>query len=499
MRKIYLAFILVMISLIANSQVKDWNDPTTWNGNVPSSNNSVTINSGDSIKLTSDVKIRNLTVQSMAYLDLNGYQLEFTKKLTNHGVINSISNSIIYANRADEIKGSQAINIHNLIWRDDIDIEVDVNIINTVYCIWGDLNANNHLIFLPGSYVSDGYTLDNIKDDVRFQKIIYKNKWNYLSNPLQTTSFQSWNNYIPTFGFPGSNLPGWNISNVYTYSEYGYSIGGTGWNALVNANQSITPTTSFILWSTIDTIVEISNPITNNNINITITNTTSPLGDSFEGWNLITNPYLGKLDFEALPKTRIEDALYVWDEFAKIYATYINGISTNGGVRFIPPGKSFFVKAKSAGNLQLNTNHIDPATNRPVIAPNHMKIKSWKDNVSDEVAVYHADVQIGFHDSLDAENRSNVGFDSFIYDPFETKHYSIKATNRPYSVFYTNVADSVCFESVYRPIYVTDGGDTYSILGNTCIQPTTTRLSIKYIETKKKIRNKEEKPFLIRL
>lgn len=70
MRKIYLAFILVMISLIANSQVKDWNDPTTWNGNVPSSNNSVTINSGDSIKLTSDVKIRNLTVQSMAYLDL---------------------------------------------------------------------------------------------------------------------------------------------------------------------------------------------------------------------------------------------------------------------------------------------------------------------------------------------------------------------------------------------------------------------------------------------
>lgn len=38
-----------------------------------------------------------------------------------------------------------------------------------------------------------------------------------------------------------------------------------------------------------------------------------------------------------------------------------------------------------------------------------------------------------------------------------------------------------------------------NIEGNTCIQPTTTRLAIKYVETNKKIRNKEEKLFLIRL
>ena len=160
MMKRLLLFAVAMWFIAANAQVKDWNDPATWpNNQVPTSNNSVTILGGDTVQLTSDVTIRNITIQSLGVLDLNGYQLEFTKKLTNHGFVTSEVNGIIYANRADEIKGSSLIDVGALIWRDDLEVNVDILVKYTVYSVYGDLESNGYVIFAPGSFVWDVYTL----------------------------------------------------------------------------------------------------------------------------------------------------------------------------------------------------------------------------------------------------------------------------------------------------------------------------------------------------
>jgi len=67
-----------------------------------------------------------------------------------------------------------------------------------------------------------------------------------------------------------------------------------------------------------------------------------------QGWNLVGNPYPSTIDWDAATgwtKTNINNAIY--SENNGNWATYINGVGTNGGSRYIPPCQGFFVKATS--------------------------------------------------------------------------------------------------------------------------------------------------------
>lgn len=69
-----------------------------------------------------------------------------------------------------------------------------------------------------------------------------------------------------------------------------------------------------------------------------------------QGWNLVGNPYPSSLDWDAASgwtKTNIANSVYVWNN--NQYASYIGGIGTNGGSRYIAPEQGFFVQASSAG------------------------------------------------------------------------------------------------------------------------------------------------------
>ncbi len=93
---------------------------------------------------------------------------------------------------------------------------------------------------------------------------------------------------------------------------------------------------------------------------------------TYEGWNLVGNPYPSRLDanaFISANSSLIEATLYFWDEPASNvytsgdYATWnALGSTAGGGGRtpngYIEVGQAFFVKAKAgaAGNLTFNNN-----------------------------------------------------------------------------------------------------------------------------------------------
>lgn len=71
---------------------------------------------------------------------------------------------------------------------------------------------------------------------------------------------------------------------------------------------------------------------------------------SNRGWNLVGNPYPTTLDWDAITgKTSMGDAIYLWDQVNRRYATYSSGTGgVNGGSQYIAPGQAFFVRTTAA-------------------------------------------------------------------------------------------------------------------------------------------------------
>ena len=77
-------------------------------------------------------------------------------------------------------------------------------------------------------------------------------------------------------------------------------------------------------------------------------------------WNLLGNPYPSGLDWDAVTlPAGVNNGVYFWDESAAQYASYVNGVGTNGGTNEIPPTQGFFVEATGAATLTFdNTMRI---------------------------------------------------------------------------------------------------------------------------------------------
>lgn len=69
-----------------------------------------------------------------------------------------------------------------------------------------------------------------------------------------------------------------------------------------------------------------------------------------EGWNLIGNPYPSFIDWDAAgwTRTNVSDAIYL-SVNSTTWATYVGGVGTNGGSKYIAPGQGFFVHVSGSG------------------------------------------------------------------------------------------------------------------------------------------------------
>jgi hypothetical protein len=117
-------------------------------------------------------------------------------------------------------------------------------------------------------------------------------------------------------------------------------------------------------------------------------------GAAGTGWNLVGNPYPSFLDWDASngwTKSNVNNALYVWDPDQSNVTTYVGGIGTNGGTRYIAPSQGFFVRVNTGGGSVAMTNstrtHTTSTSFREKVKDDMLKLKITGNGYSDETVI----------------------------------------------------------------------------------------------------------------
>ena len=113
--------------------------------------------------------------------------------------------------------------------------------------------------------------------------------------------------------------------------------------------QPLTPVQGFALYDATGFTTQYTGILNAGTQSIALTRTDAGPGS---GWNLIGNPYASSIDWDAgsgWTKTNVDNATYIHVNNAT-WASYVGGIGTNGGTRYIAPGQGFFVSVGTTGS-----------------------------------------------------------------------------------------------------------------------------------------------------
>jgi len=149
----------------------------------------------------------------------------------------------------------------------------------------------------------------------------------------------------------------------------------------------------------------------NNGLFTTLTSYT----DTAKGFNLVPNPYPSAIDWRSPNnvgwiKTNVDSAIYIWNSGTSTsqYASYVKGVSVNGGSRYIAPGQSFFVHANLSSPVVRMDNdvrvHYTAAFMKDQeFIPNCLHLKVNANQANDEIAVRFTEgATSGFDGAWDA-------------------------------------------------------------------------------------------------
>jgi hypothetical protein len=150
-----------------------------------------------------------------------------------------------------------------------------------------------------------------------------------------------------------------------------------------------------------------------------------------QGFNLVGNPYSCALDWLAgsgWTKSNVANAIYVWNNTA--YASFVDGVSVNGGSRYIPQFQGFFIQTtaaaptleiKKAARVQNTTNFMKEEV------ANLFRLSISNGSLGEETAVY---MRAGATESFDSEYDAHklFGFNAeapHIYTSFGEYNFAI--------------------------------------------------------------------------
>lgn len=249
-------------------------------------------------------------------------------------------------------------------------------------------NENSYILYNPsGSPIfSDGPTpstgsvytgsstcsfFNPIAGNITMQRYIDAGatNWRFLTSPVQGSTIADWNDDFITSGFIGSDFPDWPSAaspwpSIYYYDETVAGGLDDGYVAVSNTTNTISTGEGLWVWSG-DTItgtqpftIDVTGPPNAGDISlpVTYTSTGSPLND---GWSMVGNPYPCTIDWDSpnWTKTNLNNAIYIWNPDLQQFASYVFGIGTNGGSRYLASSQAFWVQTNSASpSLQIREN-----------------------------------------------------------------------------------------------------------------------------------------------
>lgn len=145
-------------------------------------------------------------------------------------------------------------------------------------------------------------------------------------------------------------MPSW--SNLYYYNEASPGIQDSGYYS--NIGGSIQRGKGFFYWYNnysgglnFPRQISLNGSINfSSAFNFSVSYTSSNGGFWNDGFNLLSNPYPGTIDWtsDAWSRTNVGSAIYTWNSCTSSYAAYVNGICINGGSPYIPSMQGFWVQ-----------------------------------------------------------------------------------------------------------------------------------------------------------
>ncbi|HAN76305.1 MAG TPA: hypothetical protein DCQ31_00310, partial [Bacteroidales bacterium] len=285
---------------------------------------------------------------------------------------------------------------------------------NSKLTINGNLTNSGYLHILStssgtGSLITNGTITQT---GTGFVEQAIKEQWHYHGLPIesvQNTFFNQKNFYY--FDETVSDAWGANLSDFST-ADMGWKIPVAGDLA---TNYGAAAGFAYFYYAS---NIGYTGKFNTGNKSVTLSYTNTPQLDIYDGWNLVGNPYVSAIDWNLVDKTNIDDAVYYYKDMTAgapstaNYATYVGGISTNGGSRYVPQMQGFFIKAKDIstnGQALTFTNamRVHPQPLEPLFykkseltnTSDFIKLNVGKNNVFDESVVLFNSEATNLHDS----------------------------------------------------------------------------------------------------
>ena len=246
--------------------------------------------------------------------------------------------------------------------------------------LWSDINGTAEIQSLTAGSI-DGEV------SIRRYRPAATAGWVNLTSSLQDATIEEWDASILTTGFTGSDNPAYSFNSVVYYDETVAGADEDGYVEAENSSDLLVPGRGYMVYMPTGAYTVVARgPINSGTINLNPTYTDNGSG---AGWNLVGNPYPASVDWDAedWTKTNMNNAVYIWRSNINQYATYINGVSANGGSALIAPGQSFFVEATGPAPQLIVTEDCkskSAGTFRTMeMLPAHMSMKlsmgDWQD------------------------------------------------------------------------------------------------------------------------
>jgi hypothetical protein len=355
----------------------NWHDVSNWsNASIPNSNTNVTIPNALSSYpvINANVQTADLTISPGASLTIsNGYELSIFGDFDGNSWIQTTGTVVFEGAAAQSVSGATFFNLE-IDNSNNVSADSDFDVTNLLELQNGNLDVNNYVITLKsGAVLMD--VNGSINGDLSVElEIPNINGFHYVSAPVQGQTMADLNDDFTLIGL-GGNLASLPFPNIWYYDETNPSNNSAdGWTVPANLNYSMTVGQGFAFNVDVGTILDFTGPVNTGQITKNLSHTVSANGSISnppDGWELIGNPYPAPIDWELAQLTNIDKGIYFWSPDISQYASYIDGITVNGGVQYISSFQAFFVR----------TNSDVPASSPSVVFDDNMKVADPSVNI----------------------------------------------------------------------------------------------------------------------
>jgi len=412
----------------------DWGTASNWSINrVPFSNSPVTIpNVTNKPVLDVDRSVGNVTVETSSLIDFNGFNFSVSGNATIDGSLTFNGGTMIFNGISTQTINTGTLLAENITINNSNGVTLSsgaINLSGTLTLTLGQFSTNNALTLTSnasGTARIAEITGGSITGNVTMQRYIDAGAtdWRFFSSAINNTALSEFNDDFTTSGFTGSDFPDWPTAanpwpSIYFYDESQAGSQDNGFNPATNITNTLTNGEGIWVWcgdtstGTQPFTIDVAGTVNTGSINLPVsyTNSGNPTED---GWSMVGNPYPSTIDWDSpgITKSGINNAIYIWNPDLQQFASYVSGIGTNGGSRYIASTQGFWVQGTSAGPSIQVTEASKSAVDASFLKTNTttpLFFTTTNNFGSDEMAInFNDNASIDFDPMFDAGKLSSV-------------------------------------------------------------------------------------------